>query len=238
MPERDILFWNELISELVTEGYNRDSIRLYCELRKDGVAPDERTLMTGLKACSGCLELDFGRELHADVVKFGLDIGSALVDLYAKCGETKLADRVFFNMPNKNVVSRNVLLDGYATMDEWKEVLILFSRMEESEFKYRKCTLLMVLKSYSQLGNLAGGQLLHALLIKIGCELDKFLSSCVLDMCSKCGLADDALKIFKAIKTPEVVAWSAMINCLDQEGRSQEAVKLFCLMRHSDVRPN
>lgn len=69
-------------------------------------------------------------------------------------------------------------------------------------------------------------------------RLDKFLSCSLVDMYSKCGLADNALKVFYRIKDPDVVAWGAIITCLDQQGCFQEAAKIFNLMRESSVKPN
>lgn len=242
MPERDVVSWTALIQGHVAEGYGCDGINLFCEMRREGGRPNEFTLATGLKACAICMDLNFGRQVHAEATKLGLDsdlfVGSALVDLYAKCGEMELADRVFFYMPEQNDVSWNALLNGYAQVGSGKEVFKLFSRMRESEMKFSKFTLSTVLKGCATSGNLREGQVVHSVAIKIGCKLDEILGCSLVDMYSKCGQACDALKVFKMIKDPDVVAWSAMITCLDQQGHSLEAVKLFLLMRCAGVRPN
>ncbi|PQQ14716.1 pentatricopeptide repeat-containing protein [Prunus yedoensis var. nudiflora] len=124
LPERDAVLWNKLMSRLEDEGCSYDLIKFYCQMRKDGGMPNGLSLAAGLKACSISLELDFGTQLHSEVIKLGvfLDgiVGSALVDLYAKCGELELANKVFFNMPKKNAVSWNALLDGYGKIGDWK----------------------------------------------------------------------------------------------------------------------
>ncbi|PQQ14720.1 pentatricopeptide repeat-containing protein [Prunus yedoensis var. nudiflora] len=70
-------------------------------------------------------------QLHAEAVKLGffsdVFVGSALVGLYAKCGEMELADTVLFCMPEQNVVSWNALLNGYAQEGDGKQVLKLFA---------------------------------------------------------------------------------------------------------------
>ncbi|KAK9275179.1 hypothetical protein L1049_022440 [Liquidambar formosana] len=242
MPKWDVVSWTALISGFVAKGYVSDGIDLFCEMRKVGFRPNEFTLAIALKACSMCLALDFGKQVHSEVVKVGafsdIFVGSALVDIYAKCGEMDQADKVFFFMSKKNAISWNALLNGYAQMGDGKKVLNLFCQMTELEMKLSKFTLSTVLKGCANCGYLREAQVVHSLSIKIGCELDEFLVCCLLDMYSKWGLADDALKVFKRIKDPNIVAWSAMINCLDQQGQSQEATQLFCLMRHTGMRPN
>ena len=242
LPERDVVSWNVLVKGLVDEGYSRDGVRLYGEMRKDGIRPNGQTLMSLLEACLVCLELDFGLQLHAEVIKMGffsnVFVGSALVEFYSKCGEMELASTVLFYNSKKSVVSWNAWLDGYALMGDWEEILKLFCAIRELKLKHGKFTLLTVIKSCSHLGNLRGGKAVHALAIKIGSELDKFLSCCLLNMYSKCGLPDYALNVFQRIKNPKIVAWSAMIHCLHQQGQSQEAAEMFCLMRHAGVSPN
>ncbi|XP_022733724.1 pentatricopeptide repeat-containing protein At2g01510, mitochondrial-like isoform X2 [Durio zibethinus] len=242
MPLRDVVSWTALFSGLVNEGYGSDVLRLYCFMKKDGILPNGHCLVTALKACSLSLELFLGTLLHGEGVKVGilLDVfvGSSLVDLYAKCGEIELAERVFVCMDKKNVVSWNALLNGYALKGNAGKVLNLFQGMTESELRCSKFTLSNVLKSCTYLGNLTWGLVVHSLVIKTGCEHDEFVGCCLLDMYSKCGLAEDALKVFKRVQEPNIVAWSAMIDCLDEQGQIQEAATMFCLMRHKGVSPN
>lgn len=242
MPERDVVSWTVLIKGLVDEGFSRDGVRLYGEMRKDGIRSEGETLVSVLKACLVCLELEFGLQLHAEVIKMGFFsnflVGSAFVEIYSKCGLMELASMSFFYISKKSVVSWNALIDGYALMGDWEEILKLFCEIRELELKHGKFTLLTVLKSCAHLGNLRGGKAVHAQAIKFGSELDKYLSCYLLNMYSKCEFPEYALKVFQRIRSPKIVAWSAMIHCLHQQGQSQEAAEMFCLMRHSGVSPN
>ncbi|KAG9159605.1 hypothetical protein Leryth_013595 [Lithospermum erythrorhizon] len=242
MPRRDVVSWTALISGFVTGGYSRESLELLCRMRRDGIRPNVFTLATILKGCAMCLSLEFGKQLHAYVVKVGafsdIYVGSALVDLYAKCGEMKCAAELFFFMPEQNDVSWNALLNGYAAQNNGEEVFRLFSRMTEMKMRFNYYTLSTVLKGCASSGNLLSGQVVHAMAIKIGGEYDDFISSGLVDMYSKCGFADEALKVFMGIKEPDVVAWSSVIDGLAQKGRKQKATELFHLMRLSGMDPN
>lgn len=242
MPGRDVVPWTALIAGFVAEGYGSDGVYLFSEMRKEGIRPNEFTLATGLKAGSMSLDLEFGKQVHAEVIKLGkfsdVYVGSALVDLYAKCSEMEKARKVFFSMPEQNDVSWNTLLNGYAQMGNGEEVWELFCKMTESQMKLSKFTLSTVLKGFANSDALGAGPVIHSMAIKIGFEQDEFVSSTLVDMYSKCGLADDALKVFMRIRNPDIVAWTSMISCLDQQGRKQEAANLFLLMRDIDLRPN
>ncbi|XP_065877866.1 pentatricopeptide repeat-containing protein At3g24000, mitochondrial-like [Euphorbia lathyris] len=242
MCERDVVSWTALIAGYVNEGCGNDAVGLYSEMRKENILPNEFAFSTVLKACSICLDVELGKQVHVEAIKAGLltdlFVGSALVDLYAKCGEVELAERVFFEMPEKNDVSWNVLLNGYAQSGAGKEVLKLFCGMTNSEINFNKFTLSTVVKCIANLGYLREGRVLHSLAIRSGCNIDEFLGCCLIDMYSKCGVISDALKVFNIVKDPDVVAWSTMIAGLDQQGCSEVAIDLFHRMRHAGVRPN
>lgn len=242
MPDRDVVSWTALIQGLVAEGFANDSIYLFQEMQNEGIMPNEFTLATGLKACSMCMALDLGKQMHAQAFKLGLlldlFVGSALVDLYAKCGEIELASKMFIGMPQQNDVTWNVLLNGYAQGGDGIGVLKLFCSMMELDVKCSKFTLTTVLKGCANSNDLRQGQVIHSLIVKCGYEGDEFLGCGLVDMYSKCGLAIDALEVFKKVKKPDIVVWSAMITCLDQQGQSEESIKLFHLMRSSGTRPN
>ena len=242
MPEQDVVSWTALIQGFVAQDNGEEGIDLFCEMRKKGVRANEFTVTTCLKACSMCLDVSFGKQVHAEVIKEGLlsdvFVGSALVNLYAKCGETDLADKVFFCMQEQNEVLWNVLINGHAQVGDGKGAFRLFCKMINSGVEFSEFTLSSVLKGCANSGDLRDGQLVHCLAIKSGCELDKFLGSSLIDMYSKCHLVGDALNLFHTIADHDVVSWSAMITCLDQQGHSREAVKLFYLMRHTGIEPN
>ncbi|KAL5997013.1 hypothetical protein ACLOJK_007939 [Asimina triloba] len=242
MPNRDVVSWTALISGFVAEENGREGVRLFCEMWREAVWPNGFVFATGLKACSICLDLGFGQQVHGGATKLGflsdLFVGSALVDLYAKCGEIKLAEKVFSNIPEHNTVSWNALLNGYIRFGDEEEVLDLFHRMMETETRVSKFTLSSVLKACAGLGNVREGQAVHSLLIKTRAEIDEFIQSSLVDMYSKCGLAEDAYKVFVGVEAPDVVTWSAMLSCFDQQGCSYEASELFIKMQRRGIKPN
>ncbi len=52
-------------------------------------------------------------------------------NVYAKCGSTKDAQRVFNKMPSHYVFSCNAILGGYAMHGHGKEALKIFGRLSE-----------------------------------------------------------------------------------------------------------
>ncbi|THU46461.1 hypothetical protein C4D60_Mb09t05200 [Musa balbisiana] len=242
MPHRDVVAWTCLMAAHARANDGEEGMRMFCEMMTDGVWPNAFVLASGLKACSVCEDLGFGQQLHGEAVKMHLlsdpIVGSSLIDFYVKCAGMELAEKMFLGLPEKNVTSWNALLGGYACLGEDMKVLELFRGFMESGTMVNEFILPTVIKRCAGLCEVRQGRSLHCLVIKIGLEQDGFLSSSLVDMYSKCGLVEEAHKIFVRIVDPDVVVWSAMISGFDQQGMGLEAVELFRSMKRTGVRPN
>lgn len=109
-------------------------------MRIAGFEPNHITFITLL---SGCADFPIGRvifgaSIHGYVRKLGLDannvmVGTALVDMYAKCGRVDLARMVFDGMVMKNSISWNAMIDGYMRNGKVKDAIELFDQMPERD---------------------------------------------------------------------------------------------------------
>ena len=118
LPIRDIVSWNALIGEYAKQGQGHKVLDCFKEIQNDGIAPDIVTFICSLKACSNIGALDKGKQIHEEVVCRGLNdkdvlLGTALIDMYAKCGVPAKAQEVLEELPTRNVISWNALLVGY-----------------------------------------------------------------------------------------------------------------------------
>ncbi|WOL14601.1 pentatricopeptide repeat-containing protein [Canna indica] len=242
MPHRDVVAWTSLMTAYASTDYGEEAVRLFCEMMANGVWPNGYALASGLKACSINRDLNFAQQLHGGVLKmqFLSDsfVASSLIDLYAKCGEMELAEKVFLHLPEKNVSSWNTLLGGYAFWGKHMKVFRLFQQLMNSGMMVNEFTLSTIIKCCAGTDDERHGLSVHCLVIKFGLEQDVFLSSSLVDMYAKCGLAEEAYKVFMRIVDPDVVVWSAMISCFSWQGLNTEAVKLFRSMGRMGIRAN
>ncbi|KAF3796315.1 Pentatricopeptide repeat-containing protein [Nymphaea thermarum] len=100
------------------------------------VKATDRTIVNALTGCGRSARLLEGRSVHGYLVKndinFSLIIGTALMDMYGRCGRVDLAHKLFCRMPKKNVVSWNVMIMAHATHGHGMDAITLFEEMRSS----------------------------------------------------------------------------------------------------------
>lgn len=116
MGERDLVSWNSIISGYSRIGFAGEAVELFGKMREVGMEPDEMTLVSVLAACGDLGDLNLGRSIEEHVVEKGMElnsyIGSALINMYGKCGELESARRVFNGMKRKEIVIWNAMMTG------------------------------------------------------------------------------------------------------------------------------
>ncbi|KAJ7006487.1 hypothetical protein NC653_005751 [Populus alba x Populus x berolinensis] len=85
-----------------------EALVLFREAIKDGVVPNSKAFVCVLNLCSGRLDFELERQVHARVVKGdwrNYIVDSAIVYFYVQCGDLKSAFCVFDRMVEQDVVS-------------------------------------------------------------------------------------------------------------------------------------
>ncbi|KAI3461997.1 hypothetical protein Pfo_018660 [Paulownia fortunei] len=156
LHEADLVLWTSMIGGYVQNGDNESAVSLYCRMQMEGIAPNELTMASVLKACSSLSALEQGKQIHAHVVKNGFNlevpIGSALSTMYAKCGSLDDGYAVFRRMPARDVVSWNAMISGLSQNGLGIEALDLFEEMQLEGAKPDYVTFVNILSACSHMG--------------------------------------------------------------------------------------
>lgn len=135
MPERNLVSWTAMIAGYVRRGMNEEAWMLFSTMQLTGIQPNEFIFATVLPVCANLVSLQRGKVIHQSVIRGGLEsdvyVGSALVDMYVKCGSIEDAQHVFDKMPTRNLVSWNAIVAGCAQNGYVDEALRLFWEMPE-----------------------------------------------------------------------------------------------------------
>lgn len=126
-------------------------------MEKAGLVPIESTLVCVLSECAQSASLDLGRWIHQyyvvqNRIQLSLILGNALIDMYAKCGNIDAAKELFNGMPERDLVSWNSMIVGYASHGNATETLYLFEQMKLLGYKPDDITFVGVLSACSHGG--------------------------------------------------------------------------------------
>ncbi|XP_057961256.1 pentatricopeptide repeat-containing protein At1g50270 [Malania oleifera] len=239
----DVVAWTAMIDGYARNGLAMEGLGCFLEMRSGGVRVDEVAIVSVLCAAGTVGEVWFGKWVHGFYIVSGrvpsdVYVGSALLDMYSKCGYCDDAHKVFDEMPRKNVVSWSTLMAGYVHCHRFQEVLRIFQDMLLKDVPPNEFTLSSVLTACAQLGALDRGRWIHRYLDNQKLELSSTLGTALIDMYAKCGCMKEAFFIFRQLPCKDVYPWTAMINGLAMHGDALGSLNLFSCMFKNGVQPN
>ncbi|GMP71276.1 hypothetical protein CsSME_00029753 [Camellia sinensis var. sinensis] len=174
---------------------------------------EQVTLGLVLVGCAhvGSVGLLLGKSIHGLIVKNGwvlnVELGTVLVDMYAKCGFLKNASWVFDMMQDRNVKPWTVLICGSAQHGYGKETLFMFEMMREVGVRPNELTFTGVLSACAQAGLVEEGRYFR-MIEEYGLEPTIQHYGCVVDMFGKAGLLGEVYKVIKTMRLePNVSVW-------------------------------
>ncbi|XP_072955550.1 pentatricopeptide repeat-containing protein At3g09040, mitochondrial [Typha angustifolia] len=136
LEERNGTVCNSILSGHSRWGSPIEVVCAFRSIRCSGDWPDQFGFAMVLSGSARLVSLDFGRQVHCDVIKTGFDSNSfceaSLIDMYFKCGHVFDARRVFAGISNPDTISWTNMIAGYTRLGMFDEALELFSIMEET----------------------------------------------------------------------------------------------------------
>lgn len=130
------ILWTSSIANHCRNGQLHEAASEFTKMRQANVEPNHITFITLLSACAHNPfdSLAFGASIHGYTKKLGLDVdnvmvGTAVIDMYAKCGRVDLARLVFDQLGVRNLVTWNTMIDGCMRNGEIEDAIELFDEM-------------------------------------------------------------------------------------------------------------
>lgn len=150
ISEKNLVAWSTMISGYAQVGLVNEALGIFREMQKAGVEPDQVTLVSVISACAGAGALDIGRWVHVYIEKqmidLDLELSTALVNMYAKCGCIERAKKVFNEMPVKDAKAWSTMIVGLAIHGLSEIALEAFARMEEAKVNNMKIRFSLILE--------------------------------------------------------------------------------------------
>ncbi|XP_011069810.1 pentatricopeptide repeat-containing protein At3g21470 [Sesamum indicum] len=258
--------WSYSIKDCISRKKPKTAILIYTRNRRRG------SIVIGvvplvLKACACFSLLSFGKVLHSEIVKSGVEcdvmVGTALVDMYGKCQDIVSSRKVFDHMPERNVVTWNAMICGYMRNGDTKLASILFENMARKT----SVTWNEMIDGYAENGDIAmARQIFENVpegLKNVGTwtiMVDGYVSngdmkaarevfekmpvrnfyvwSVMITGYFKEGDVLKAREIFNAMSMRNLVIWNSIISGYTQNGMCKEALDAFMRMRGDGFEPD
>ncbi|KAK9283405.1 hypothetical protein L1049_011647 [Liquidambar formosana] len=242
MVERSLVSWNTMIGAYTQNGDDEKALSLFMQMQREGTPFSEFTISGILCACSAKYAVFECKQLHAFALKTAMDsnvfVGTALLDVYAKCSSIKDASQVFEGMPERSDVSWSSMVAGYVQNELYEEALVLLHRAQALGLEHNQFTLSSALCACAGLAALIGGRKVHAVLHKTGFDSNIFVASSLIDMYAKCGSIKESYIVFSSVEEKNIVLWNAIISGFSKHACSIEAMILFEKMQQMGLCPN
>lgn len=218
MPQRNRVSWNSMISGCERNADYKGAIKLFMEMQQAGEKPDRHTLSSLLSVCAETVALFLGMQIHQLVSKTvipDIPLNNSLITMYARCGAIHEARTIFDNMKfQKDVISWNAMVGGYASHGFAFEALELFELMKCLKVRPTRITFISVLNACAHVGLVEQGRLYFKSMdseFGIKPEVEHFAS--LVDIVSRDGQLEEAMKVISTMPVePDKAVWGAVLG--------------------------
>ncbi|XP_068645031.1 pentatricopeptide repeat-containing protein At3g22690 [Aristolochia californica] len=217
LVEKDHISWNTMIGALVQESRFEDAVSLFQEMQSAGMKPDRVTLVSVASACGYLGALDLAKWVHAcvDKNKIPCDVrlGTALVDMYARCGDPKSSLQVFCRMKEKDVSAWTAAIGSKAMEGNGRGAIQLFDAMIKQGVRPDEVTFVGLLTACSHSGLVEEGQMyFRCMESKYGVTPQIVHYGCMVDLLGRAGLIEAAKLLIESMPMqPNDVVWGALL---------------------------
>nr|GEV15888.1 pentatricopeptide repeat-containing protein At3g02330 [Tanacetum cinerariifolium] len=243
MPVKNWVSWSALIAGCAQNNEYLDGLKLFKDMqREEGLGVSQSLYASVFRLCAGLSALRFGSQLHGHSLKmnYGSDtiVGTATLDMYAKCGRICDAKKLFHRLSIYNLQSYNAIIIGCARVDQGLEALHLFHNLMNTNLGFDDITLSGVFSACAAIKSYTVGVQLHGLTIKSMLQSNICVENAILDMYGKCGALAEARSVFEEMQIRDAVSWNAIIAAYEQNGNVDETLHLLVWMLSSDLEPD
>lgn len=231
VTQADLITWNAMIGGYVQNGFMNEALDLFRKMISSGIKPDSVTFASLLPLVPELSPLNQGKEIHCYIVRHGvvfdLFLKNALIDVYFKCNDVKMACKVFKQSSSVDIVICTAMISGFVLNGMNVEALEIFRWLITDKMRPNAVTFASVLPACAGLAALNLGKELHGNIIRKGLEGRCYVASSIADMYAKCGRLDLGHQVFLRMPERDSVCWNSMITNCGQNGKPEVAMDLF-----------
>ncbi|XP_008810384.2 pentatricopeptide repeat-containing protein At2g15690, mitochondrial [Phoenix dactylifera] len=205
---------------LCREGKVKEAV----EFLSQGVRPDPPTFFALVASCSDPKLLEELKKIHEFFIRSpfraDLQINNKLLEMYAKCGSMNDARRVFDGMPDRNMDSWHLMIDGYASNAQGDDGLQMFEQMRRVGVRPDSRTFLVVLAACASAEAVEEGFIHFDSMHKeygIAPGIEHYIG--IIEVLGKSGHLNEAVEFIDKLPfDPPAAIWEALKNLARTQG--------------------
>ncbi|KAK9279942.1 hypothetical protein L1049_013626 [Liquidambar formosana] len=227
MSDKDVVTWTSMISAYVLNYRPREALDLFQEMLSLGVKPDAPVIVSVLSTIADLGFVEEGKWIHTYLctnkinLSFGF-LGSALINMYSKCGCIENAYCVFRSISHgRNIGDWNSMISGLAFHGLAQEAQEIFLNMERMEIWPNEVTFLGLLSACSHGGLVNEGEFYFRIMHEKYNIVPKIQHyGCMVDLYGRAGRLADALGVIQNMPMEaDVLAWKAILSSSMKHGQ-------------------
>ncbi|EPS73045.1 hypothetical protein M569_01711 [Genlisea aurea] len=198
-PVRDVVMWTAMINGYVQFNMVDDAMALFRLMQNAKLEPDRYTLVALLTGCAHSGALEQGEWIHNYLIENRIPVdvvlGTALVEMYAKCGCLNESLRIFRRLDRRDTASWTSMIFALAMNGDVAESLEVFEEMIRAGIPPDDVAFIGVLTACSHGGLVDEGRRHFASMAETyGIEPKLEHYGCLIDLFGRAGLLDEAEK--------------------------------------------
>ncbi|XP_010530466.1 PREDICTED: pentatricopeptide repeat-containing protein At4g21065-like [Tarenaya hassleriana] len=233
MPDKDLVSWSTIISCFVNNGFWTEALQCFQQMQLvENLKPDEVTMLSVVVAISSLGSLELGKWVEGYIrrngFKLSVPLGTALIDMYSRCGSVDESIKVFDEMSQRNIATWTALINGLAVHGRGKEALKVFYEMKKTGLRPDHVMLRAVLVGCSHSGLVDDGWKVWNS-IRDDYNMEPMLEhyGCMVDLLGRAGSLHEALDfVSKMPVRPNAVIWRILLGACVTHNRLDLAEKV------------
>lgn len=220
MSERDLVSWNTMIGVVVQGSMFAEAIDLFRLMQREGVKVDKVTMVSVASACGYLGALDLAKWVYAYIKKneinCDMQLSTALVDMFARCGDPSGAIHLFEKMTRRDVSAWTAAIGAMAMQGNGSRAIVLFNEMLREGVKPDPVVFAAVLTACSHGGLVEQGQnIFYSMEESHGISHQIVHYGCMVDLLGRAGRLPEALNLIQTMpmESNEVIWASFLASC-------------------------
>ncbi|KAL3647176.1 hypothetical protein CASFOL_008144 [Castilleja foliolosa] len=217
VKSEDVILWNAMISGFAKNGHANEALELFDEMKSRKIKPNVITLQSSVLASAQLGSLAQAKRMgtYVNRSKFRDDIVvcTALINMFVKCGNLKLARGVFDKIVDKDVVVWSAMIMGYGLHGWGREAINLFKEMKDGNVRPNDVTFLGLITACSHSGLVDEGWEFFNSMNDYGVEPHQKHYAGMVDLLGRAGYLDTAHDFIMGLPVePGVSVWGALLS--------------------------